>query len=216
MFATFGEITFELLVAPIAFESQYRWVYAEHKVVEARPRLQWISEALESISFDLRFHASFTDPASQLDALLEIANSHSAQALVLGNGDHQGYFVIESLRVNSTVMSAAGDIISMTLHMELKEWVLNSELDIAAAPQPNFTPIAIVPASEGQTTSTVTYSGASGVAETILSPSATYTATLTGAPGISSILSDAEPAGSPSEVLTPDDVPASTIVRSPV
>jgi phage protein U len=214
MLATLGQITFELLGSPLAYESSYRWSYAEHKVVEARPRLQWISEALETTSLDLRFHASFTDPAAQLDNLLATARLHSAQALVLGNGEHQGYFVITALRVASTVTTAVGDIISMTVRVELKEWAFDAELDPTVAPQPNFTPIAIVAAADGDTTSPVTYSGALGVAAILASPSGTYIATSTGAPGVSPILVDIPSAGASSTLVTADDVPASTIVRS--
>lgn len=214
MFATLGEITFELLGSPFAYESSYRWTFAEHKVVEARPRLQWISEGLQTISLDLRFHASFTDPAAQLENLLAVANGHSAQAFVLGNGEHQGYFVVIALRVVSTVMTAIGDIISMTVNVQLKEWALDSELDPTAAPLPNFTPIAIVAAPEGDATSAATYSGALGVTATIAAPSGTYSATPIGAPGVSSILINVPANGASPATVSPDDVPASAIVRS--
>jgi phage protein U len=216
MFATLGAITFELLGSPYAYEASYRWTYAEHEVVEARPLLQWISEELQIISVDLRFHASFTDPAAQLDSLLATARAHRAQALVLGNGEHQGYFVITALRIASTVTTASGDIISLTVHMELKEWAFDSELDPTVAPQPTFTPIAIVPAPVGDSTSPVTYSGALGVAAIATASGATYVATTTGAPGISPILSDILSAGAPSALVTADDVPANLIVRSAV
>jgi hypothetical protein len=176
--------------------------------------LQWISEELETISLDLRFHASFTDPAAQLDTLLVAARAHSAQALVLGNGQHQGYFVITTLRVASTVTTASGDIISMTVHMELKEWAFDSELDPTAAPQPDFTPIAIVPAQDGGSTSPVTYSGALGVAAIAAPSGAAYISTSTGAPGISPILVNIPSSGASSALVTADDVPASRIVRS--
>jgi phage protein U len=214
MFATLGEITFELLSSPLNYESTYRWTYAEHEVVEARPRLQWIAEELRTISIELRFHASFTDPTAQLGNLLAAADSHNAQALVLGNGDHQGYFVMVALRVTSTVMTALGDIVSMTVHLEMKEWAVDSETNLAAVPQPNFIPIAIVPAPEGDATSQVTYSGALGVAATISPPSGAYTASSTGAPGVSPILVDLPAAGTSSPLLIADDVSASAIVRS--
>lgn len=214
MFATLGSVTFELLGSPFAYESYHRWSYAEQLVVEARPRLQWISENLQTISLDLRFHASFTDPAAQLSSLLALADTHSAQALVLGNGQHQGYFVIAALRTVSSVMTAAGDTISMTVHLRLKEWPLDSALDPSAAVQPNFAPIAIVPAPAGAATSAVTYSGALGVASTIAPPTGTYTATLTSAPGLSPILVDARLPGAFSAIQTADDVPVSAIVRS--
>ena len=92
MFATLGSITFELLASPFAYASAYHWSYAEQLVVEARPQLQWISEALQTISLDLRFHASFTDPAAQLSGLLALADGHAAQAL---------YWVMVSIRATS-------------------------------------------------------------------------------------------------------------------
>ncbi|HTT75612.1 MAG TPA: phage tail protein [Candidatus Binataceae bacterium] len=215
MFATLGEITFEVLTSPVSFESSFRWTYAEHDVVEARPRLQWLSEGLRTIVFDLRFHASFTTPLAQLESLLAVAREHSAQALVLGNGEHLGYFVIVALRVASTQMTAVGDVIAMTVHLELKEWALSSEVDSTVAPQPDFIPIAIVPAPEGEETSAVTYSGALGVAATIAPATGSYVATVTGAPGVSPLLAD--PAASNLQgALEPDDVPAATIVRSAV
>ncbi|MGH8338342.1 MAG: phage tail protein [Gammaproteobacteria bacterium] len=215
MFGTLGEITFEVLTSPVAFEASFRWTYAEQEVVEARPRLQWLSEGLRTIAFDLRFHASFTNPAAQLESLVELARGHSAQALVLGNGQHLGYFVIVALRVASTQMTAVGDVIAMTVHLELKEWALSSELDPTVPPQPDFTPIAIVPAPEGEETSAVTYSGAPGVAATVTPASSSYVPTVTSTPGVTPLLSDPATVAS-TGVLSPDDVPTNTIVRSAV
>jgi phage protein U len=213
MFGTLGEITFEVLTSPIAFEASFRWTYAEQNVVENRPRLQWLSEGLRRIAFDLRFHASFTSPSAQLENLLALARGHSARALVLGNGKHLGYFVIVALNVASTQMTAVGDVIAMTVRLELKEWALSSELDPTVPAQPDFAPIAIVPAPEGEETAAVTYSGALGVATTIVPASSSYIATVTGAPGVTPLLSDPTSGGA-TGVLSPDDVPAETIVRS--
>ncbi len=47
MFALFGEIVFELLTSPDGIESLRSWDYAEHRVVEDRPKLQWIADDLE-------------------------------------------------------------------------------------------------------------------------------------------------------------------------
>ncbi|MGA2408844.1 MAG: phage tail protein [Candidatus Binataceae bacterium] len=216
MFATFGEITFELLSSPQSFESTYRWTYAEQRVVEARPRLQWLSEDLRTIAIDLRFHALFTNPADQLETLIGAARDHNARALVFGNGDHQGYFVIAALRVTSTQMTAVGDVIAMIVRLDLKEWALDAEIDSTIASLPDFTPIAIVPAPPGAATGPVTYSGAAGVAATIAPISTSFTATLTAAPGVSPILADPATGNGSSAVIGPDDVPTSVIVRTQV
>ncbi|HUN58016.1 MAG TPA: phage tail protein [Candidatus Binataceae bacterium] len=213
MFGTLGEIAFEVLTSPVAFEASFRWTYAEQDVVEARPRLQWLSEGLRTISFDLRFHASFTNPEAQLENLLTMARGHGAQALVLGNGEHLGYFVIVALRVASTQMTAVGDVIAMTIHLELKEWSLSSELDPTIPPQPDFTPIAAVPAPEGEETGAVTYSGALGVAATVTPATSNYVPTVTGTPGVTPLLTNPTANGATGG-LSPDDVPTNTIVRS--
>jgi len=137
MFGTLGEITFELLSSPLSYESVYRWTYAEQEVAEARPRLQWLSENLRTIELELRFHASFTNPAGQLAQLLAAGRDHSARPLVFGNGDHEGYFVMVALRVTSTQMSAEGDMFAMTVMVELKEWALDAEVDASAPAQPH-------------------------------------------------------------------------------
>jgi phage protein U len=96
MFALLGEISFEVIGSPEVFESSRRFDYAEHRVVEDRPRLQWLAADLESITLAMLFHISFTDPAAQLAALLAAADDHQARALVLGNGVFRGFFVVES------------------------------------------------------------------------------------------------------------------------
>ena len=97
MFALFGEIPFQVIGSPEVFESSRRFDYAEHRVVEDRPRLQWLAAELESITLAMLFHKSFTDPAAQLAALLAAAGDHQARALVLGNGVFRGFFVVESV-----------------------------------------------------------------------------------------------------------------------
>src|SRR5215469_17363075 len=97
MFATLGEILFTTLTSPEAFRAQTGYSYAEHKVVESAPRLQWLANDLQKISLDLGFHVAFTNPATQMNLLRAAAEDHQARALVFGNGVHRGYFVIETL-----------------------------------------------------------------------------------------------------------------------
>ena len=59
MYAVLGEIIFDVLTSPQAFESARKYDYAEHKVVEDRPRLQWIADDLETLTLELSFHAQF-------------------------------------------------------------------------------------------------------------------------------------------------------------
>jgi phage protein U len=109
MFAVFGEILFEVLSSPSGFESSRSWDYAEHRVVKDRPKLQWIANALESLELDFHFHASFTDPSAQLDALTAAADDHNERPLVFGNGVHRGYFIVLAMRSTSGRWARTGD-----------------------------------------------------------------------------------------------------------
>ena len=79
MFAILGEIIFEVLTSPEAFRSTTDYHYAEHKVIEARPRLQWIATELQKISLELGFHVAFTSPATQMNRLRAAAEDHQRE-----------------------------------------------------------------------------------------------------------------------------------------
>jgi phage protein U len=81
------------------------------------------------------FHASYIDPAAQLAALIAAGSDHSARALVFGNGDHRGYFVVTEIQTASTQMDAAGAPIAITVNATLRQWAPGSEIDPNAPPR---------------------------------------------------------------------------------
>ena len=189
MFATLGGIQFAVVGSPERLASSRRYDYAELPVIEARPRLQWLADALERIDLELMFHASFTNPAAQLGALRAAAASHEALALVFGDGTFRGYFVIESLSVSAEQLRANGAPVAVVAHVALKEFALDSLLDPAAPPIPFFAPLALVTSSAGSATA--------------LLPN-----------GVTPLLNVPQPGGTLSPSLMPDDVPADVITRT--
>jgi len=214
MFAVLGEIVFEVLGSPDAFESTRTWDYAEHQVVEATPKLQWLADGLETIELDFHFHASFTDPSAQVAALIAAGDDHNARALVFGNGVYRGYFIVVSIRTTAQQMSADGDLIAITLRAELKEWSLEAELDASTSPLASFPLIGIVPAPPGVATSSLVYSRGAGVGTTIGTSVLPFLAPSIAAPGVSPILNLPGSAGLTAPLLSIGDVPPSAIVRS--
>jgi phage protein U len=147
MFATLGEIIFLVLTSFESFRSTSEYRYAEHKVVEAPPRLQWIGDELEKISIDLQFHVAFTNPATRMLALQAAAEDHQARALVFGNGVFRGYFVIESLEETHSQLADDGSYIAIDARLELHEWVPGADFDPLAPPQLANPPSGIVQAT---------------------------------------------------------------------
>jgi len=123
MWAVLGNVTFEVLTSPEHYTADRDYDYAEHKVVQAKPILQWVSDALETLSFDFRFHQSFSNPATEIANLRAAADQHLALPFVYGNGYHRGYFVITKIGVGYEVMSDLGDLVSITVRVALKEYV---------------------------------------------------------------------------------------------
>jgi hypothetical protein len=214
MFAVFGEIVFDLLNSPEEIESTRSWEYAEQRVVEDRPQLQWIADGLETIELDFQFHASFTNPSSQVEALIAAANDHSARPLIFGNGFHRGYFIVTALRTSLRMMAADGSLISITVRVVLKEWAARSEISSTANPLAEFPPIGIVTALPGTSTGSIAYAGPAGVGALPSAPTTTYDAPSLASPGVSPLLSIPGVVGLPTPQLTFGDVAPSTIVRA--
>lgn len=190
MFAALGEIQFEVVGSPEAYESARTYDFAEQKVIESKPQLQWVGDDLERVKFELMWHASFTNPTAQLALLRATAGEHLAQPLVFGDGGFRGFFVIESINVKSQQLSAGGAPISIRVALALKEWDADSILLSSAIPVATVSPLAIATTS----------------------PEVVGANALT--PGVSALLSIPAAAGASGPNLEAGDVPATVIVRS--
>ncbi|HVB82183.1 MAG TPA: phage tail protein [Candidatus Binataceae bacterium] len=208
MFALFGEIPFQVIGSPEILESSRRFDYAEHRVVEDRPRLQWLAAELESITLAMLFHASFTDPALQLEALLAAGYDHQARALVLGNGTFRGFFVVESVVTSAIQLGADATPIAIRVQAKLREWAPGSEFDPAAPPLLAAVPLAIAAVS-------ISYSSPAALLGKSGASAASYSAPTFSQPGVSALVDNPLPGGQNGPNLSYTDVLAAAIVRSP-
>jgi phage protein U len=241
-FAVLGELTFQIVGSPTSFASERKYDFAVHKVVESKPRLQWIANDLEEITFDLKFHLSFCNPKTQMDALVAAANAHRAMALVFGNGVHRGYFVIIGLGQAFEQLGGDGTLVSITAKVTLQEYV-RDQAKLTKTPVPANPPIAVVKSPQtASTTGTagvvgspatsagVTYSYAAVGPRNLLSTDALTTFSATGAlpagtslgnysppsyqsPGVSALASNPAATGVSSPAAVADDYPATSTAR---
>jgi phage protein U len=192
LFAVLGEIQFEVVGSPEAYESAGAYDFPEQRVIESKPRLQWVGDELERLNFELTWHASFTNPAAQLALLRATAAQHLALPLVFGNGWFRGFFVIESIAVKSQQLSAGGAPIAIRVALALKEWIADSQLLPSALPGAALSLLGIADPPAG-----TVGAGAGQLA-----------------PGVSALLSLPSATGTSGPNLEAGDVPASVIVRS--
>jgi phage protein U len=184
LFAALGEILFEVVGSPESLDSSRAYNFAEHRVIESKPRLQWVGNDLE------RLHSSVANRAIQLSQLKIVAGAHRALPLVFGNGGFRGFFVIETIALRSQQLSADGSPIAITAALALKEWAIETELAASAASRPLLLPLGIVGGGAG-------LSGPDGFI-----------------PGVSALLSLAAASGATGPNLEATDVAISSIVRS--
>jgi phage protein U len=214
MFAILGEILFETLTSPEGFRAASEYSYAEHKVVEAAPRLQWMANDLQKISLELGFHVAFTNPATQMNLLRAAAEDHQARALVFGNGVHRGYFVIESLEETFQQTADDGSYVAISARVELREWIPGADFDPLAPPRRATPPPGIVNTLGGaqpidalnpSPVSAIVQLSSAGVSAGVTYSSASYSQ-----PGVSGIVGTRPALQLPGN---PGDVSALAIVR---
>lgn len=207
MFGVLGEIVFATASGPEMLRSTRSWAYAEHRVLETTPQLQWTGADLEILSLEMMFHASFTNPASELNALIGAGDDRVARPLVMGNGDHRGYFIVTSVDTTMKQMSDTGDVISAIAQVQLKQYSVGSGSAAAFGISALLSGIAVVPSN--------TAGQPSISAPTTVNPgSALYSALTTQVPGISPVLNVPQPVGAYSALTAAADVPTSSIVRA--
>ena len=149
MFAVLGDIQFEVVGSPESYESADGYDFPEQRVIESKPRLQWVGDELERLNFELMWHASFTNPAAQLALLRATAATHLALPLVFGDGGFRGFFVIESIKVKSQQLSAGGAPIAIRVALALKEWIADAQSLFSSLSLGTFTTLGITTASPG-------------------------------------------------------------------
>lgn len=121
MFAMLGDITFSLRLSPQTWSSNRSYEYAEHKVIEAPPVLQWVGDSLETRSLDLTLDHSFCNVDQELARLQQAAAAHQPLPLVTGDGQSHGSFVITAKTVTAKVMDARGGYKNVQITLALKE-----------------------------------------------------------------------------------------------
>lgn len=178
--------------SPEGYESAGAYGFAEQRVIESKPRQQWVGDDLERLNFELVWHSSFTNPGAQLALLRATAAQHRALPLVFGNGGFRGFFVIESIAVKSQQLSAGGTPIAIRVGLALKEWIADALLLSGALPVAGFALLGVTSALGG----------------TAGTSSGGFT------PGVSALVSIPSRTGASGPNLEADDMPAIVIVRS--
>ncbi|EIJ5166946.1 phage tail protein [Salmonella enterica] len=123
MFAVLGDIEFELITYWDGFEATFGVDYAEHARIEGKPGLQFIGDKLDEIQISLVFHQHYCVPDVELSRLRAAMKAHQALALVFGNGDYRGWFVITDVTATSEQTDSTGNVLAVNATATLREYI---------------------------------------------------------------------------------------------
>ncbi|MBO1856853.1 phage tail protein [Burkholderia cenocepacia] len=118
-----GDVSF--LVFPFkGSETRKSADFVEHKLIEGKPRLQWVGDALDEITWHLVFHVSFCSPEAEVQKLEQLLASHAAAPLFSANGESLGVFVVTSITKTTRWTLDDGTLLCLEASVDLKEFVV--------------------------------------------------------------------------------------------
>jgi len=121
MYAQLGNIRFEGLKGFSSFSHERGVNYAQHELINGKPRLQSVGDNLDSISFGMYLHSEFTNPEADIETLRLAMQNREVLPLLLGNGRILGFFVIPNFSQSNSFTDPLGNLIEVTLNIELLE-----------------------------------------------------------------------------------------------
>ena len=123
MFAVLGDIEFELITYWDSFEATFGVDYAEHPRIEGKPGLQFIGDKLDEIQIGLVFHQHYCVPDEEVARLRSAMKAHQALALVFGNGNYRGMFVINAVTETSEQTDGTSNGLAVDATISLREYI---------------------------------------------------------------------------------------------
>jgi len=122
MLAILGDIEFEIAGGLAGMELSQASDYAEHALIQGKPLLETVGDALDEVQLGIELHPTLGDVAARIRALQTAMQAHQPLAFVLGNGEFPGAFVITELNQIHHRTFADGESFSATLSVTLRQW----------------------------------------------------------------------------------------------
>lgn len=120
---TFGSHEFTLLASPTGADYTRAATYAEHALINNKPRLQFTGLNLTTINLSFYFHSDFCDPTREVAKIQRLMEEHESGMLVMASGEVKGEFVIRDIKEKVSHADAQGRTISMTVTVDMTECV---------------------------------------------------------------------------------------------
>lgn len=128
MFAQLGKTVFQAVFSFAEDSEQGAASYAEHALLDGKPRLQKTGVGLTERSIKIMLHNSFCVPQDELNKLKDSRDQGEILPLIWGNGLVEGDFVITDLSASKEDVAPNGTVICYSVSINLKEFVSPNKL----------------------------------------------------------------------------------------
>lgn len=121
MFVYLGALRLQGLMAPTSFREQRKYSFAEHPVLQGRPKLQKVGEELREKDMGFLLHRGYCDPAAAIAVLRMLAEDQEPFLFILGDGTFAGDYVIVEIASEVEQLDRLGQAVGIEVSLRLKE-----------------------------------------------------------------------------------------------
>ena len=133
-FCTIGDLALQLNEAPSTWREKTGFEYAEHQVLEGKPKLQAIGGKLDDLQLEFTLHAGTADIGFITNRLGEMRDGAEVVTVTMGDGEYLGEFVVTDLQFDRTATFDNGTALTATVAVTLREHVAAAVLVTTARP----------------------------------------------------------------------------------
>jgi len=121
MYLQLGDIVFEGLLGFESFNDTIEASYAQHELINRKPRLQRTGDGLREFTGKIALHAGFCIPEEQYEKLEAKRSSGEIMPLLYGNGKYEGDYILKSINRTPAQTDQTGAYVLITLDITLLE-----------------------------------------------------------------------------------------------
>lgn len=133
-FCTIGDLTLQLMEAPATWRERAAFEFAEHPVLEGKPKLQAIGAKLQDLQLEFQFHAGQVDIGFIANRVAEMRDGAEVVAVTMGDGEYLGEFVIVDVTFDRGATFDNGTALTATMSVTLREYVAAAALVVTDRP----------------------------------------------------------------------------------
>lgn len=122
MWAVLGDIEFEVKYHPGRQDERSGADYAQHALIQGKPRAEWVGDSLDELTLELTLHSMLVDPEEQIRRLKAAKSAHEPLPYVLGSGDYRGIYLLTEVAVTTRKTDAEGRLVVATVSINLLEY----------------------------------------------------------------------------------------------